>query len=66
MTYRVVCNNELERLVHEVNRFVERGWQPLGGLAVVPVLTMNDLGDTTTEVLYYQAMWGREIPVKSM
>ena len=51
MEYRVVSDNQLDKMVSDVNRLISEGWEPLGGLHVVaPVI--ND----GPAPLYSQAM----------
>jgi hypothetical protein len=33
--YKVVSDNQLEKMVSEVNSLISEGWEPLGGLQVV-------------------------------
>jgi hypothetical protein len=36
MRYVALCLPSLKQLQDQVNRFIEDGWEPQGGLAVVP------------------------------
>ena len=52
--YRVVtADNKVERLVKEVNKLIDGGWQPLGGISVSHAY---DVDDERITVLFAQAV----------
>jgi Domain of unknown function (DUF1737) len=52
--YRVVtADNKVERLIKEVNKLIDVGWEPLGGVSVSHAY---DVEDERITVLYAQAV----------
>ena len=52
--YRVVtADNKVERLIKEVNKLIDAGWEPLGGVSVSHAY---DVEDERITVLYAQAV----------
>lgn len=51
MEYKVIYNNDLYKLMEEVQIEIKKGWIPQGGVSAVPVSMIRN-----NEVKYLQAM----------
>ena len=58
MKYTVVTSNDLGKFIQWVNRFIEQGWLPIGGIYACPTVynDTHDCGRHDLDIHYFQAM----------
>lgn len=57
--YHVVFSDSFKELGKKVNRLINKGWQPLGGIALTE-FNYESLGEMKSDVTIAQAMIGKE------
>ena len=55
MEYRIVSDSSYRDFVEEVNRLMQQGWEPAGGVAISPYQPRLG-GSYSDEIIYHQAM----------
>lgn len=59
MKYAVISNDQLSQLEEEVQKFINMGWKPQGGIAIsTHVYTDRGDGEVCSKTEYLQAIIG--------